>query len=714
MTIALPCDAVTFEIIRHKLLAIVDEAVIALENVSGSPITNEGHDMMVSLYRPNGDLMVGGVGYLYHLTSASAAVKHLLATYGSDPGIKEDDVYLLNDPYTAALHPPDMYVISPIHVRGQLVGFVANFVHLTDIGAMTPGGFCPDATDSFQEGFVTRGLKLVSGGRMRRDVLETVLNNVRDPGITGLDLKSQLAANHTAKVRLLRLCSDHGAELIDAVSATLIAQSEARLRDRLSLLPDGTWRARQHIDLPAEVVTVALAMTKERDTLTFDFTGSSPQTRLGINATRWGSWGGIFGALFPLLAWDQGWNDGTTRPISAILPEGSLVNCRRPAPVSIATIGVVKVVSSLAATTLSKMMATSPELARRATATWKGSHMNLAIYGTTGGGDFFVTLSTDSFAGAGGARHDADGVDLGGEISNQVGRWANAESQELNTPLRFLFRRPVPDSGGPGKYRGGVSHEMAIVPNGTRDGGLDLGLFGLGVGIPSSLGLHGGAPGCNVEYRIVRGVAPGLLPSGLDELAGASFETAQWGTARVGAEDALYVRGTGGGGYGDPLERDPARVAADVRMGLVSAAAADRIYGVSLDGGAPNSAATETRRAALRADRLGHAATRIAKPGTLGGPAVSEYLAWREDAVVCTRCEQAFLTAAGHWKNQAARRLVPPGKYGRHRESLQGIMLLELLCPACGTLLDQDLVRGDEEPLKDEVRVWPRSATPAP
>ncbi len=152
----LPCDAGTFEIIRHKLTAVVEEAIIALENVSGSPITNEGHDMMVSLYRPNGDLMVGGVGYLYHLTSASQAVKHLIATYGSDPGIEEGDVYLMNDAYTAALHPPDMYVISPIHQDGLLIGFVANFVHLTDIGAITPGGFSPDATDTYQEGFVPR------------------------------------------------------------------------------------------------------------------------------------------------------------------------------------------------------------------------------------------------------------------------------------------------------------------------------------------------------------------------------------------------------------------------------------------------------------------------------------------------------------------------------------------------------------------------------
>ena len=158
-------DPVTFEIIRHKLYSVMDETIIALENVSGSPITNEGHDLMASLYKADGGLMVGGVGFLHHLTSAAQAVKHIIATYADDPGINEDDVYFLNDSYTAALHPPDVYLISPIHFEGRLTGFVANFVHVTDIGAIDPGGFSPSARDNYQEGFQTKGLKIVERGR---------------------------------------------------------------------------------------------------------------------------------------------------------------------------------------------------------------------------------------------------------------------------------------------------------------------------------------------------------------------------------------------------------------------------------------------------------------------------------------------------------------------------------------------------------------------
>ncbi len=700
----LPCDPATFEIIRHRLLSIVDEAVIALENVSGSPITNEGHDMMVSLYRPNGDLMVGGVGYLYHLTSASRAVKHLLETYDSDPGIHEGDVYLLNDPYTAALHPPDMYVISPVHHEGELVAFAANFVHLTDIGAITPGGFSPEATDTFQEGFSTRGLRLVEAGRIRRDVLDTFLNNVRDPGMTALDIKSQLAANHTAAERLRSACGSYGPALIDQVAETLIAQSELKLRRRLSDLPDGTWRARQYLDLPDGVSVVKLAMTKRGDSLVFDLGGTDPQSSVGVNATYWGTWGGLFGGIFPLLAWDIAWNDGVARPISMSAPEGSLVNCRRPAPISISTVGVVKVVSSLAATTISKMLASHPTYRDRATATWKGTHMNLELFGETGDGHYFVTLMTDSFAGAGGARSGRDGIDLGGELSNQVGRWANAESQELNTPIRYVFRRPVRDSGGPGRYRGGVSHEIALVPDGARGGALEVGLFGLGLRIPYSQGLTGGLPGCHVDYVLLRDFA-NLPPLSLETLESDLRESVQWGRFRLGAEDAIYVRGTGGGGFGDPIEREPGAVARDVANDLVSQQAAEDVYGVVLRDTEVDEVATHERRMAIRLSRLGHPPPRAAGSGSLGSSlSMSETVAIGPvGEACCTRCAWTISAVSSEWKTHAVRNSLPPSASGTYRSSLPGIALMQFVCPGCGTQLDVDLTYGDDGPLVDEV-----------
>jgi N-methylhydantoinase B len=701
-------DPVTFEIIRHKLYSVMDEAIIALENVSGSPITNEGHDLMASLYKADGGLMVGGVGFLHHLTSAAQAVKHILQTYSDDPGIGEDDVYFLNDSYTAALHPPDVYLISPIHFQGRLTGFAANFVHVTDIGAIDPGGFSPSARDNYQEGFQSKGLKLVEGGRMRRDVLDTFLNMVRDPGMTQLDLKSQLAANHVAKQRMLELYGDYGVDVVETVSEELIRQSEQLVRNRLSELPDGEWRVREYIDMPGANAKVELTATKEGDTLTYDFTGSSPQVELGVNCSYWATWGGLFAPIFPLLAWDVTWNEGVTRPIGLIAPEGTIVNCIRPAPISIATVGTIQIVNNLSTLVLSKLFGASERYAHRSTAVWHGSHAHVETHGFTAEGEFFVAPLTDTFCGAAGARAFADGVDMGGEIPNIVSRWANAESQELNTPIRYLFRRAVPDSGGPGKYRGGVCHEYAFTPNGANEVGLVL--FGKGTRAPMSLGIFGGYPGCNVGYTTFRQGNVDELPDRLEELRGSEQFDQFWGTLELHDGDVQYVRFMGGGGYGDPLDREPELVLKDVLAGLVTDRPARDIYGVVVATGSVDGDATRARRRELRAERLGRpleaADERIDVPRT--GKRLAEYLQRTEsDATQCTWCGTEVAPAGTDWKDHAVLRRLPVEKTGPNRAVAGEFFLIEAFCPGCATLLDAELAAGDDPPLHDRVRSWP-------
>lgn len=705
-------DAVTFEIIRHKLHQVIDEAIIALENVSGSPITNEGHDLMVSLYGADGGLMVGGVGFLHHLTSASQAVKHIIANFSGDPGIFEDDVYFFNDSYTAALHPPDVYLISPIHHDGRLTGFVANFVHVTDIGAIDPGGFSPNARESFQEGFQTKGLKIVERGVMRRDVVETFLNVVRDPGMTTLDMKSQLAANHVAKERMRKLHADYGVVVVEAVAQELIRQSERLVRDRLRELPDGTWRVREYIDMPGETSLVALAAIKDGDTLTYDFTGSSPQARLGINCSYWATWGGIFAPIFPLLAWDVTWNDGVTRPIRMIAPEGTVVNCRRPAPISIATVGAIQIVNNLSTLVLSKMMGASEKYKHRATAVWHGSHAHIETHGFTASGEFFVAPLTDTFGGAAGARAFRDGVDLGGEIPNVVSRWANAETQELNTPLLYLYRRVVPDSGGPGKYRGGVCHEYAFTPRGTGDHPMGVVLFGKGTRAPMSLGIFGGYPGCNVGYSTFRGGNAGDLPDRLSATAGQKREDTQWGTIDLAAADIQYVRFMGGGGYGDPIDRDPDAVRDDVVLGLVTRKAARDIYGVVVNEGrgTVSRAATAKRRLHIREKRIGGPPAGRAEarqPIPASGMRISEYLQRTQaGATQCTWCGHEVAPADTDWKAHAAVRRVPTSAAGPLRPGRE-FQLIEACCPGCGTLLDTEVAATNDAPLHDRIERWP-------
>ncbi|MGH7907133.1 MAG: hydantoinase B/oxoprolinase family protein [Candidatus Binataceae bacterium] len=709
-------DPVTFEIIRHRLNQVIEEAIVALENVSGSPITNEGHDMMVSLYRADGGLMVGGVGFLHHLTSAAQAVKHIVASYIDDPGIEEDDVFMLNDSYTAALHPPDVYLISPIHSAGRLTGFVSNFVHVTDIGAIDPGGFSPNSRESFQEGFVTQGLKIVERGKRRRDVIETFLRNVRDPGMTGLDLKSQLAANHVAKERMVKLYSDYGTEVVDYVSDELMRQSERLLRERLSELPNGVWRARQYIDMPEGLYRVELAATKEGDTLTYDFTGTDPQIDRGVNCCYWASWGGIFAPIFPLLAWDITWNEGITRPIRIVAPEGTLVNCVRPAPISAATTGMVQICNNLSVNVISRMLGATKKYRQRATAVWHGSHLAPIVSGLDKHKEYFLTLLTDTFAGAAGARAFADGVDNGGEIPNVVSRWANAETEELHRAMMYLYRGPVTDSAGAGKYRGGVNHEFALTPHETGLGYFKLGLTSKGLKVPLSLGIFGGLPGCTISQTIFRNANVSEMPSSLEETRGERVEPIHWGDYEVRDGDIVHIRFQGGGGYGDPIDREPERTLHDIQIEAVSIGAARDIYGVVLDekNERIDEAATSRRRAAIRAERLGRpVAEKYFQRGkiTESHQPLGEYIQKTGDQktgyVQCTWCGHQLARAAERWKDRAVRKSLPMSAAGRFHDSAENLVMRQFYCPECATMLDVEVVLESDPPLYDDVRSWP-------
>jgi N-methylhydantoinase B len=605
-------DPMTFSIIRHRLFRIVDEAVITLKHVSGSAITNEGHDLMVSLYRADGTLLMGGVGFLHHLTSAAEACKAIIRRFAGD--IHEGDVFLLNDPYTAALHTSDIYLVAPIHHEGRLVAWSACFVHVTDIGAVNPGGFAPQAPDIFSEGFSSPGLRLVHHGEMCGDVLDTILNMVRSPEMVSLDLRSMIACNNVARDRMQALMAKYGTDTVDSACATLIAQSEALLRARLRELPDGQWQSRQYLDVNGTTARVNLTMTKTDDRLIFDFTGSDPQSAFSINCTKWASLGGLFAPLFPLLCYDITWNEGVIRPIEMIAPEGSIVNCTRPAPVSVATVGAIQSVNNAACSTIGKMLAASEKYRDEATAVWHANHFAIFKFGRNQRGGYSIGILTETFAGAGGARSFADGVEIGGEIPNPISRMANVETVEGAFPIRYLFRRRAIDSGGPGMFRGGTGGEMALVAHKAPDGGIDYVISGKGTRHPMSEGLAGGYPGAPNSYVWIHapdtgetddagGSAPVVATDGLDAITGEK-ERVSWGVYPLRGRDALYVRWNGGGGYGDPLARDPEKVLADVRAGLVSAESAREIYGVALAGDTVDSTRTEQLRAVHRALRL--------------------------------------------------------------------------------------------------------------
>ena len=685
-------DPITFSIIRHRLFRVVDEAVITLKNVSGSAITNEGHDLMVSLYRADGSLLMGGVGFLHHLTSAAEACKSIIRRFRGD--VHAGDVFLLNDPYTAALHTSDVYLVAPIHYRGELVAWSACFVHVYDIGATNPGGFCPDAENVYTEGFSSPGIRLVEQGEINRALMDTFLNMVRSPDMVALDLNSMIACNNVARERMLALIEKYGFETVDKVCNTLITKSEEKLRARLQELPDGQWQSRQYLSVKDESYRVELTMTKQDDTLTFDFTGSSAQSRYAVNCTKWASLGGLFAPLFPLLCYDITWNEGVLSPITMIAPEGTIVNCTRPAPVSVATVGAIQSVNNAACTTIGKLLSASEKYAAEATAVWHANHFAVFLFGQNQHNKQAIGILTETFAGAGGARAWADGIEVGGEIPNPISRMANVETVEYTFPIRYLYRRRLRDSGGPGRYRGGVGMELSFVPHDAPDGGIHYVVSGKGSKFPMSEGLAGGYPGSPNAYKWVKHNAA-RADNGKDTTQAAPATPEQrvvdWGVFPLMGEDALYVRWNGGGGYGDPMARPAQDVAADVRAGLTSREFAERVYGVVIKPGSgePDPALTEAKRTALMRHR---------KNGAQAATAANAQ-------VNCKHCNGNPAGSNGNWKESATLQEIPMQSLGGPYASGGEVLLRSFSCPTCGVLLDTETAMKNDPYLHDRLLI---------
>src|SRR5690606_5456821 len=367
------------------------------------------------------------------------------------------------------------------------------------------------------------------------------------------------------------------------------------------------WQSRQYIDVKGETAKVLLTMTKRDDTLTFDFTGSSPQSAYSVNCTKWAALGGLFAPLFPLLCYDITWNQGAVEPITMSAPGGSGVTPTRPAPVSVATVGAIQSVNNAACSAIGKMLAASEKYKDEATAVWHANHFAVFMFGRTREGRLAIDTLTETFAGAGGAKTYGDGVDIGGEMPNPISRMANVETVEGAFPIRYLFRRRMLDSGGAGRYRGGVGGEIAIVPHGSPDGGINFVLSGKGSKFPMSDGLAGGVSGAANDYVLYRGPADDKAPPRLETDAASltgTPEAISWGVFPLGQNDAFYLRWNGGGGVGDPLLRPVSDIANDVATRRVSVEAAETIYGVVFTDGKPDEAATRARREQMKAERL--------------------------------------------------------------------------------------------------------------
>ena len=595
-------DPVTFEILSHRLHEITREMGATLERVGGTVNTTQLHDYMASLYMANGDVLSVGESMIRHAACAGFAVKRIIERFEGNGGIYPGDVFLLNDPYLAAIHQSDIYTIAPIHYQDRLMGWSATFVHVMDIGAMSPGGNSPGATEICHEGLRIPGLKLVERGRLRQDVFDTLINMTRQPVLVGLDLKCELAANNVARARMEEMFAQYGSELITAVSSEMIRYSGAVLRRRLREIPDGTWQDSGTI-AANETRRVCVELRKRGDQLVFDFTGSDPQARQGINLPYHATFGGCFEAVLTALGYDLPKNYGAFGPIEVIAPEGTVVNVQYPGPVSMNTTSGLKTVSYVAASTLAQMLAGSETWKDEVTALTLGFRV-VRHAGVNQYGRFYVSTLLE-LSGSGASPH-GDGIDSGGYMTCH-----NVEWLELNFPLMYLFRRHVQDGGGAGKFAGGVGVEATVKLHDAPEEKIKGVAFGVAGLRNSGVGMFGGYPGAPSLLTLLEGTRVNELLAAhqcIDDLPVLEGEPRllPYCEFDLGKDDVLYLRLGSGGGYGDPLDRDPEAVAESLLNGRISRAAAEDIYGVVMEEGTSNldEAATRQLRASLRDGRF--------------------------------------------------------------------------------------------------------------
>ena len=595
-------DPVTFEILSHRLHEITREMGATLERVGGTVNTTQLHDYMASLYMANGDVLSVGESMIRHAACAGFAVKRIIERFEGNGGIYPGDVFLLNDPYLAAIHQSDIYTIAPIHYQDRLMGWSATFVHVMDIGAMSPGGNSPGATEICHEGLRIPGLKLVERGRLRQDVFDTLINMTRQPVLVGLDLKCELAANNVARARMEEMFAQYGSELITAVSSEMIRYSGAVLRRRLREIPDGTWQDSGTI-AANETRRVCVELRKRGDQLVFDFTGSDPQARQGINLPYHATFGGCFEAVLTALGYDLPKNYGAFGPIEVIAPEGTVVNVQYPGPVSMNTTSGLKTVSYVAASTLAQMLAGSETWKDEVTALTLGFRV-VRHAGVNQYGRFYVSTLLE-LSGSGASPH-GDGIDSGGYMTCH-----NVEWLELNFPLMYLFRRHVQDGGGAGKFAGGVGVEATVKLHDAPEEKIKGVAFGVAGLRNSGVGMFGGYPGAPSLLTLLEGTRVNELLAAhqcIDDLPVLEGEPRllPYCEFELGKDDVLYLRLGSGGGYGDPLDRDPEAVAESLLNGRISRAAAEDIYGVVMEEGTSNldEAATRQLRASLRDGRF--------------------------------------------------------------------------------------------------------------
>ena len=520
-------------------------------------------------------------------------------------------MFFTNDPYVATPHQTCTVVVAPMFAGERRVGWTGAGIHVADAGGSTPGQVSLGAQSVWDEGLPMPPVRMVEGGILRSDIEADWLRRSRTVTQNAIDLRAKIAANTVMQQRVMDLVDRYGPDTVMATMDRIIDSVEARLRGILHELPDGSWSEETYLDYydrgRVEIYACRLTLTKQDDSLVFDFSGSSRQAPGVINVTRPALEGYVvravmatFGYAVPLCP------AGVARVCDVQAERGSFVDCDWPAGVCKGTTSGTYAVFHAVTSCISRMLADGG-MPDRAITTWR-SHMPLFDFAAFDAqGNRFAGVFTDCGLGQGsGARGSQDGIDTGSGSEPEV-TVPNVETNELRYPWLYLFRRQGRDSAGAGLRRGGVGIEVGLTPHGVEEIG-SLVFHSHGLDWPSSPPFDGGYPGSANVLRVFRQARDtGSIDPDVSSATEAETPPS-FGRTALRDGDVLFCSGAGGSGWGDPLERPAEAVADDVRSGLLSVDAARQLYGVSLgSNGSVDDITTEERRIAVRRERLGAA-----------------------------------------------------------------------------------------------------------
>jgi len=569
-------DPIQVSVLQRRLKSITEEMGLTLLRTTRSPILNEARDFVTGLYDARGR-MLEQTEYIPVLAFAlQPACEHVLRFFGDD--IHPGDVILHNDVFSGGNQNNDVAVFKPIFDGGTLVAWAACKGHQADIGGAVAGGYNPEAREVWQEALRIPAVKVVSRGKLRRDVWNLIFANIRLK-IVEEDIKAQIGGCTVGERGFKGLLERFGRRRLERLLEDLFDSTERSVRKEIAAIPNGSYRGESQVFYDGVTdgtkMKINLLVTVRGEQVTFDFSGSSPQTPGFVNAPYSATASALLLTFLMLIKPDIPHNAGMLRPIRIVNPEGSFLNARFPAATTFGN-------SITGPTSDAIFRAFSQALPKMVTAGWN-RFLGFAVSGRDLRHDrTYVDILFLSLKGGSGATWMADGYDHIGLINCAGGILAqDYEMFEIHDPHFLVKHEYLPDSAGSGRWRGGLGVETEFVMRGDNVTGV---AFGDGVEEEArAFGFFGGKPGSlnsiTLRYpdgsmrsvkskEIIRGIPPGTV---FNQKAG------------------------GGGGYGDPFERPPERVAADVRNGTISVAAAREDYGVWID---PDSYALDAARTA--------------------------------------------------------------------------------------------------------------------